>query len=281
MSWARRSTGASTSSSSSRRRPPTSDTKTSGQVQGPGAPLLLLHDLQVRHRRLHRAEAHLRGPGLAIVQSLRHRQGLAGHHRPLAGRLLLAGAEDHRPRRHLVGGRQGLVDALPEVERIIYLPCDRGDADGPAVDHQPDRLLARPAAADDGDDPRRRTRRSSPTPVSEPPYGYVDWWPTSLYVNNEREPFNDTDVRWALSYFIDRDQVIEVALGGAGSTWPLPLPSYPGCSPSRGGLGPAREVPDPGVQPREGRGAARRKGWTKKADGMWAKDGTTLDLDDR
>ena len=26
---------------------------------------------------------------------------------------------------------------------------------------------------------------------SESPYGYVDWWPTSLYVNNEREPYND------------------------------------------------------------------------------------------
>ena len=63
------------------------------------------------------------------------------------------------------------------------------------------------------------------------PYGYVDWWPTSLYVNNEREPYNDPDVRWALSYFIDREQIIDVALGGAGCIWPLPLPSYPGLQP--------------------------------------------------
>ena len=38
----------------------------------------------------------------------------------------------------------------------------------------------------------------------KPPYGYVDWWPISLYVNNEVKPFDDRDVRWALSYYIDR-----------------------------------------------------------------------------
>src|SRR5438067_947474 len=33
---------------------------------------------------------------------------------------------------------------------------------------------------------------------SEPPYGYVDWFPSSLYVNNTVKPFDDPDVRWAL-----------------------------------------------------------------------------------
>ena len=33
----------------------------------------------------------------------------------------------------------------------------------------------------------------------KPPYGYMDWWPISLYVNNEVKPFDDKDVRWALS----------------------------------------------------------------------------------
>jgi len=38
----------------------------------------------------------------------------------------------------------------------------------------------------------------------KPPYGYVDWWPISLYVNNDVKPFDDKDVRWALSYYLDR-----------------------------------------------------------------------------
>ena len=61
----------------------------------------------------------------------------------------------------------------------------------------------------------------------EPPYGYVDWWPLSLYVNNDVKPFNDKDVRWALSHYIDRDQIIGVAFLGASQKSTLPLPPYP------------------------------------------------------
>ena len=67
-----------------------------GPVQGAGSPLLPLPDLQVRHRRLHRAQAHLPGPGLDHVQAFRSGQGLAGHHRSLEGGLRLAPAEGAR-----------------------------------------------------------------------------------------------------------------------------------------------------------------------------------------
>ena len=65
----------------------------------------------------------------------------------------------------------------------------------------------------------------------EKPYGYLDWWPISLYVNNEREPFNDRDVRWALSYYINRPQLIEVGYLGANTPSKLPLPPYPPLQP--------------------------------------------------
>jgi peptide/nickel transport system substrate-binding protein len=58
------------------------------------------------------------------------------------------------------------------------------------------------------------------------PYGYIDWWPISLYVNNERPPFNDKDVRWALSYYVDRQQLIDVGFLGASTPSKLPLPRY-------------------------------------------------------
>jgi peptide/nickel transport system substrate-binding protein len=60
----------------------------------------------------------------------------------------------------------------------------------------------------------------------KPPYGYVDWWPLSLYVNNDVKPFDDKDVRWALSHYIDRDQVVSVAFLGASQVSALPLPPY-------------------------------------------------------
>jgi peptide/nickel transport system substrate-binding protein len=60
----------------------------------------------------------------------------------------------------------------------------------------------------------------------KPPWGYVDWWPISLYVNTETKPFDDRDVRWAVSHYIDRKQIIEVGYLGAETTSALPLPPY-------------------------------------------------------
>ena len=116
---------------------------------------------------------------------------------------------------------QGLVEAMPEVERIIYLPA------------VPDEQMAQQLIANEVDcslDLRPLTIETVLAQneniithtFKDKPFGYVDWWPTSLYVNHDREPYNDANVRWALSYLIDRDQLIEVALGGAGTKWPLP-----------------------------------------------------------
>jgi peptide/nickel transport system substrate-binding protein len=60
----------------------------------------------------------------------------------------------------------------------------------------------------------------------KPPWGYVDWWPISLYVNTEKKPFDDKDVRWAVSHYVDRPQLIEVAYLGASSASSLPMPPY-------------------------------------------------------
>ena len=116
---------------------------------------------------------------------------------------------------------------------------------------------------------------------NEKPYGYVDWWPTSLYVNNEREPFSDADVRWALSYFIDREQIIEVALGGAGSTSPLPLPSYPGLVPFVESVSDLlKEYPTTGVQPRQGRPSCwRGRAGRRTPTACGTRTAATLDLE--
>src|SRR5207237_9234456 len=63
------------------------------------------------------------------------------------------------------------------------------------------------------------------------PYGYMDWWPSSLYVNHEQPPFNDKDIRWALSSFIDRQQIVDVSWAGAAEPSPLPLAAYPALLP--------------------------------------------------
>ncbi len=174
---------------------------------------------------------------------------------------------------------QGLVDALPQVERIIYLPWTE------------ETQIAQQLIANEIDcslDLRPLTMETilvqNPAIIThtgtEPPYGYVDWWPTSLYVNNELEPFSDPDVRWALSYFINRDQIIEVALAGAGSTYPLPLPSYPGLAPFVEEISDLlEEYPTLEHNPEKGAALLEGAGWAKNGDGLWEKDGQTLDLD--
>src|SRR5262249_2500218 len=34
---------------------------------------------------------------------------------------------------------------------------------------------------------------------NEPPYGYLDWWPNSLWVNTQLAPYSDPNVRKAMS----------------------------------------------------------------------------------
>jgi peptide/nickel transport system substrate-binding protein len=174
---------------------------------------------------------------------------------------------------------QGLVDAMPGVERIIYLPwTEETQMAQQLISNEIDCSLdLRPLTMETilAQNPAIITHT-----FSDPPYGYVDWWPTSLYVNNEREPYNDPDVRWALSSFIDRDQVIEVALAGAGSTWPLPLPSYPGLQPFIESVSDLlEEYPTLEFNPEKGAALLEGKGWAKNADGIWAQDGKTLDMD--
>ena len=65
----------------------------------------------------------------------------------------------------------------------------------------------------------------------KPPWGYVDWWPISLYLNNEVKPFDDKDIRWAVSYYLDRKTIIEVAYLGAETVSTLPMPPYPPLKP--------------------------------------------------
>ena len=170
----------------------------------------------------------------------------------------------------------GLVAAMPAVERIIYLPV------------VPDEQLAQQLISNEidcsldlrvqtiatllGENPAITTHTGS-----EAPYGYVDWWPTSLYVNNERTPYSDVNVRWAISHYIDRDQMIEFALDGAGSTWPLPLPSYPGLQKFVDAAGPLlAEFDTLEYNPEKGDAKLTESGWAKNGDRTWETDGAVL-----
>ena len=114
------------------------------------------------------------------------------------------------------------------------------------------------------------------------PYGYVDWWPISVYPNNNEPPYDDVRVRWALAYAIDQQGVVDVGWGGAGYTTTTPFPGYPGLkkfieAPS------FKEVYDQ-YNPLQfdldkSDALMIEAGFEKNADGFWAKDGETFDCD--
>jgi peptide/nickel transport system substrate-binding protein len=115
---------------------------------------------------------------------------------------------------------------------------------------------------------------------TNPPYGYVDWWPISLYVNTETPPFNDADVRWALSYFINRKQVVDVGFLGASQDSALPMPPYPPLIPYFDAVKDLLAKYDTrAFDPKKGEALLQAKGF-KKDGGKWtAPDGKKLSVE--
>src|SRR5919108_1898930 len=104
----------------------------------------------------------------------------------------------------------------------------------------------------------------------KPPYGYMDWWPSSLYVNHESPPFNDKDIRWALSAFIDRQQIIDVGWAGAAEPSPLPMPAYPALRPYIDSVKDLLEQYNTlEFAPKKGEALLSKKGWKKDRSGFW------------
>jgi len=115
----------------------------------------------------------------------------------------------------------------------------------------------------------------------KPPYGYQDWWPISLWLNNERKPFDDKDVRWAISYLINRDQLVEVGWSGASGPSPLPMPGYLPLKPYFDAVKPLLDKYNTTeFNPKKAEEILNGKGWKKNGQGMFADaSGNTLKLD--
>jgi peptide/nickel transport system substrate-binding protein len=112
------------------------------------------------------------------------------------------------------------------------------------------------------------------------PWGYVDWWPISLYVNNEVKPFDDPDIRWALSYYVDRKTIIDVAYLGAETASMLPMPPYKPLMPYFDAVKDLLEKYNTNeFNPKKGDALLEKKGYKKKGQ-MWeGPDGKPFVLD--
>ena len=62
---------------------------------------------------------------------------------------------------------------------------------------------------------------------SDAPYGYLDWWPNSLWMNTQQAPYDDPNVRRAMCDTIDRTVINDVVYDGAQIANVYPFPLYP------------------------------------------------------
>jgi peptide/nickel transport system substrate-binding protein len=116
---------------------------------------------------------------------------------------------------------------------------------------------------------------------NESPYGYLDWWPNSLWMNTQLEPYSNPKIRRAMSLVINRDQIDEVLYEGAKIATIYPFPLYPGLqafvdTPAVKAL---VEKYQPGkFDPDESAKMMEAEGYAKNGDGLWAKDGKTINM---
>ncbi len=111
--------------------------------------------------------------------------------------------------------------------------------------------------------------------MKKPPYGYIDWWPNHMGFNINEPPFNSADIRWAISYAIDRQTAINVAYGeNAGTPTKLPFPDYKPLQPFFEAIKDLMaQYPTNEYNLTKSAELMEKQGYKKDKDGFWAKDG--------
>ena len=158
--------------------------------------------------------------------------------------------------------------ALPQVSRLIFLPgMNEITMAQMMIANQIDMAFSfTPANMKlvQGQNPKVITH------FDHPPYGFMDWWPIGLGFNTEIRPFDDPDIRWAMSYSIDRDEIVEFAFQGFSQTSVLPFPPYPGLQKYMDGVADQLQTyPTLKYDPAQTEAIMTRKGYTRGGDGLW------------
>ena len=169
---------------------------------------------------------------------------------------------------------------LPNVERIVLTPVVTPDTAGQLAAN--DELDWFPGSPDVN--LVREWLRQNPNLVTfsgrEAPYGHVDWWPHSLYFNNLDPQWEDRRVRRAIALAINREQLVEVGLGGEN---PLSLTPYPATEPLAPFIGIAEEVAiDQGLAIHDLDASAalmEEAGYARDSEGFWVKDGQRINAE--
>ena len=119
---------------------------------------------------------------------------------------------------------------------------------------------------------------------SDAPYGYLDWWPNSLWSNTQQAPYDDANVRRAMCDTIDRNKINEVVYDGAKIATVYPFPLYPNLQKFADSADVQAEfkanasnaMQTGTADLAESEQLMTDAGFTKNGDGLWEKDGATV-----
>jgi peptide/nickel transport system substrate-binding protein len=109
----------------------------------------------------------------------------------------------------------------------------------------------------------------------KPPWGNVDWWPTSVFCNFDSPKLQDKNVRLALRYAVNPQQVIDIFDEGAADLSFTPFPDFKALHPYIEDLAPVAKAHEMNVfDLKKSAALMQQAGYAKDGDGFWAKDGT-------
>src|SRR6185436_3419351 len=119
---------------------------------------------------------------------------------------------------------------------------------------------------------------------SDAPYGYLDWWPNSLWSNTQQAPYDDPNVRRAMCDTVDRNKINEVVYDGAKIATVYPFPLYPNLQKFADSAAVQAEfkanasnaMQTGNADLAESEQLMTAAGFTKNGDGLWEKDGATV-----
>ncbi len=170
---------------------------------------------------------------------------------------------------------------LPDIEKVVYIPQREESARAQMIiRNEIDAMSMVPV------DTLLDVFEQNPDVVSwskqDPPYGYLDWCPIGLFINNagDSPAANSKDIRWALSYALNRETLVDNAERGAGSLAYHPITPYSWFDPFEEVLQPIYEKhsldPQDHYDLVDQRMAAA--GYEKNSNDMWEKDGETIQM---
>lgn len=107
-----------------------------------------------------------------------------------------------------------------------------------------------------------------------PPYGYIDWWPSSVWFNFDSPKVQDKQVRTAMMHAINPKQIIDIFHEGAAEQSFTPFPDFKALHDYVVDV--AEEAKAKGIgrfDPKQSAALMAAAGYKKDGNGFWAKDG--------